>query len=662
MPRMPAFRTGPLRELAERLRFVPHDAARRQLVACERLADRLAQELVAPVGSSPAARRRTAAGDFSTKERWYPWAWVVGELTGFAGGRVRPALPESESDPAELIEGRALLADLCTLTEHLSIAARVRVEPREVDRWWTIEQLQARWGVSRRSIERWRAVGLHGRRVSIAPSSPARSRPAPAATRTRRPPPPRAAGATGSGARAPLLERVVFERAVVERFETRHGLGPDGPGRRIATADRARALPGDANLLALARRYARRWARSAPRRGDTGIDRFAAMIARRTGGGVSAETVRRRLRAIEQKLPEPVFNRASGPASRASDARHAWLARRNRLARVFLAWRAAHPAPESPVFLRPDAAEVLLAAPGALGVLNEHGPATLDPGWPSTPEAFVRLARHHPPSEARFEEQASAAYHFLLYFAAHALANPRRTAVAREVELVESRLLWASRLKARLLLAQSGLVHRTIETALREAATPSDARRASRPPQRLEDLGDERASQLLDAALDAASGAFERFDPFKGGRLAAPIALQVARAVSPWMRQLGHRAARRVGGSASDGPPPTAGGGASAIAARARRMHPWHEFLEPDARLREIVCGDADLSDTGRVSCRRVLALRWGWSLEGERASPPRSAHEVAQQMGVAVTTVRACERRAERALRARVGSNATGA
>lgn len=732
MPRMPAIKSELVHDLASRLRYVPPDAARRQLFACEKLVDRLAEDLHAPSGVSPI-------------ERWFPWDWVLGEITGFArglsveggGGAQAAASPD-----AQVIEGRALLADLCALCEYLSVAARCSIEVFQSSEWLSINDLCVRWGVSRRTIERWRVTGLRARRVT-APTDPA--------------PRPRGHNATRSG--TAMLERVVFARAHVEVFSQRRGLVPASepadaltpfPDRSRAQAMLAPRKPKprskeltDERLLALARRFVRWHTRSSvaakqsttsfgsASRQRAGVQAFARALAPRVG--VSAATIRRRVRAVERRLPEPIFASASparrtgtdglepaparAPRSRATRARSHWRERFERLALSFERWRADHqPAIEAPTFGRPDASDVLLATPGAMGVMNDptdrrsssganrlrasgrvvptasasinpdsQGPSRvcdLDVDWPHSVREFIAAAEHTPAPDAEHELQAAAAYHFLLFDAERRLRQRPAKQLAQSVELIECRLLWASRLKARLLRAQLGAILRSIETGLAEsdatgaesdrAATSTGPRSLGRTvvtpaPRKLSELADAQAVDLIRAALDAASHAFERYDPFKGGRLAAPISLAVARAVSRWNRTHGRRAGRLPSHASATGSAarPTAGDDRAAapsaaisdLAAKRRNLHPWQSFLEPDPAVRDCV-----RSWPPQEPRSRALLMRWGWASntpttpEAQRSrtpsTPPTPAAEVARRLAIPVTRVRADERQVQRQAR----------
>jgi hypothetical protein len=318
----------------------------------------------------------------------------------------------------------------------------------------------------------------------------------------------------------------------------------------------------------------------------------------------------------------------------------------------------------SPVFERDDAEEVLLGA-GAVA-------AGLRPDWPTSASELLREARAQQAPDAHAEQQRAAAYRYLLWRshveirALASLSTTSRAAkartpgrgpragvgakggLARRVEQIETWLTWASRLKCELVRSQLGLIVRTIDVSLSEQAAesrqrgqPARARAAS-----IEAIGDERAREVINVALAAAIEGVERFDPFQGGRLAAPVGLAVGRAVGRWVAAHGDRAARK---GAPPLPLPATGRSVGASEGRpllddlATRMHPWQAWIEPPPgtreRTRQLPPDDP---------ARRVMEMRWGWTADGAH---PRSAAEVGFALGMRPMRVRMIERRALRLL-----------
>jgi len=129
MPAFPAIRTGALARLADELKFVPMQAARRHVTAAEAL-----WALVEP-------------------QTTYPEDWIAARITGF-----RPDVAEPE-----LIAGEALLADLGAFVERLSVRAEYRTE--ELAGWLTVNEVCQRWNITKRSLERYKRSGLMTRRA-----------------------------------------------------------------------------------------------------------------------------------------------------------------------------------------------------------------------------------------------------------------------------------------------------------------------------------------------------------------------------------------------------------------------------------------------------------------------------------------------------------------
>src|SRR5690606_4313213 len=58
-----------------------------------------------------------------------------------------------------------LLGDISALVERLSAAARLSAADLEPGRWLLADEVCARWKISRKTLERWRRLGLVARRV-----------------------------------------------------------------------------------------------------------------------------------------------------------------------------------------------------------------------------------------------------------------------------------------------------------------------------------------------------------------------------------------------------------------------------------------------------------------------------------------------------------------
>src|ERR1043165_3443217 len=138
---MPAFtklRISALDDLARQLRFAPAETLRRQL-----------------------ERTRTLAAEIDPAIA-YPEDWIVFRITGY-----RPEIAEPAAFP-----GGALLADVSGLVERLSAAAKVSQSELDAARHLGLDALCARWRVSRKTVERWRRMGLVALRVRGARGKP----------------------------------------------------------------------------------------------------------------------------------------------------------------------------------------------------------------------------------------------------------------------------------------------------------------------------------------------------------------------------------------------------------------------------------------------------------------------------------------------------------
>jgi hypothetical protein len=179
----------------------------------------------------------------------YPAEFLVFRVTGYRAQEL------GTGGLDEMVPGEAVLGDLSALAERLSEAAHLSMEDvGEAGRdHWTIDGLAERWGVSRKSVERYRRKGLVARRVDL-----------------------------GSGRRS-----VVFMNSAVEWFEVRHAdrLGSAGGFSRMSDSMRQK-------IVRDAERYVRRlgWNRS----------RVCERIGQRIGR--SSESVRRVLMDHDEGL------------------------------------------------------------------------------------------------------------------------------------------------------------------------------------------------------------------------------------------------------------------------------------------------------------------------------------------------------------------------
>lgn len=458
MPRLTPLKLSVVARLAEELRYAPRAALVRDIERIEELA------LDVELGGT------------------YPSAWIVFRVTGYR--------PETETIE-ERVEGRALLGDLSALSEHLGSAAMLTLD--DCSGAMGVEALMARWGTSRKTLDRLRREGLVARRVVE----------------------------EGNRARA----RLVFMAGVVEAFERSHGERLSRAGRfsRVERASRARF---GLRVSAYERRLG--WTRG----------RAVSRVAERAG--VSEEAVRVALGGRRARLDA---TRVGGAAWRAwrlgldlepFRGRHDLSARS--LRHAMLAWKSSRlqrhldrgelDGPVSPVFEREDAGEVLLGSPMVtLGVSEiDDGDLVVLIGWARGLGAVVGA-----------EERARlAAFQFLREQARRRVVElDGATGTAGAIDEIETLLRGASRMLASALKAQWRTMLGAIET------------RVGSP---IETLGAGGAAEVILVAARAAGRAASTHDPFRRGRLAAAVALGVDREVARWMARRESGRGARVGG------------------------------------------------------------------------------------------------------------------
>lgn len=515
MPPLPRLRVTALGELAKQLRFAPREALLRDIERAEALAGEI------------------------DPGRTYPEDWIVFRITGY-----RARIEE----PAQVV-GAALLGDLSALVERLSAAAGQTAEELAAAGAIDADTLAARWGVSRKTLERWRREGLLARRASL-----------------------------GGG-----LSRLAYMPGPVERFERMNAA-------RIARAAAFSRVPPEveARMLQRAARYRESLGLS--------LNEAAARIARRFGR--SHEGVRRILRRHDERAiaagrapifgdPPPLASRRQRVALRAwrrgvepgriaarfgrtrGAIHHALLAERARLLRAHLVG----PVPPGAGALDEDAVVALLAPDPVRSGLTWRGETDL--------RAFIRSARERTAPVAVEERMRAMAMHALRARAARLVSSLGSSGPdAAGVDRAETDLRWAARLLATLVRSQLPLMVETLEGAI---GVP------------LEGLRPAESLPLLASAVGAAALGVLAHDPWRGGRPAAPVGLAVtrlaterARAVRPDPRRATPRLSAGV-----------------AFDDWTRRLAPWQAFLEPDARF----AGALDRLDAVQ---RGLLCARFG--------------------------------------------------
>ena len=578
-------RVAGLADLARQLRFESEGAARRQLVRVEGLLLELMES--------------QAQGEMQAA---YPEEWVVFRITGMR--RDTPGSGKGDDQPASVVR-EALLGDLAGLIERLSSRAKLGAEELDnvgsgeaarggrgkgvkstgvgVGGWLGATELAAKWGVSRKTVERACRGGLAGRRVTL-----------------------------GKG-----RERVVFGAGMVAAYERAFGRpeerggGGDPKPRRMSKVERAQVLE-----------------KARTTREDSGwsLDRCAVALAKELGR--SRETIRQVLQAEERRTGRRVF--AKKAPSRATTHRAGLERRLTYLSRLTLG------APVGPMFDREEAAELLLGnamVRMALGRVQGEGPSSLGD--------IVKLSEVHEAPDARRERALAGGFLFLLYRARRTLDElaKKHAKLAERIDRVETDLRWASRLKAELVREQLPGALRAAESVIGVALKDVFARDGGRSAG-----GTAAVAGVVRVVIESLGDAVDRFDPFKGGRLAGAASLGVSRAVAVWEKSHRSEIAARVDG-AKDGAAvgrvkatPRASAAARAEEAWGdwtRHVNAWQEALEPGGGVQERAGGLDERS-------RRVLERRYGWD-----GTNPRTAEEVAAELKSSAGRVRAWERRA---------------
>lgn len=556
MPRLPALRIDALARLNDQLRFEPPAAARLKLERAETLALELLEQSTDP----------DAPGTL-------PESYVLFRLTGLRLDDDSPA-----AAPALLVR-EALMGDLSALIDRLSAAARIgeaelrsAAKGRKPERWLTIDELLARWGISRKTVERFRRRGLLARRV-----------------------------VSESG-----QERLAFRLAHVERFERLHAdaLAKAGTFSRLDDATRRAILAEARAMLSDARPSPTACAKALASKHKRSVQAIRDALTR-PGPDGEPPPFAPRPRVEERERARLEKARARGvplatsarqiQRSRPTAYRLINLQRAGRLHAIDLA------GPASPLLERADADEVLLAPPIVRLGLGER--------W-SFPLGHALLGRADAAGPDARDELALATALALLRRRAAGLVSglDRYAPRAAALDEVQTDLLWAARLKARLALLTLPLLVRTSESV------------ASRPGG---DLPPAAREAIAAAGLEALLESIDRFDPFKGGRLAAAAGVAIARALA--------RLLRDQPGLLAAAPPPSPARAAARRAADGpaspddftRRVYPWQADLD-------LAPGAIERLPTLDEPGRTIVARRFGLA-----GPPPESPAAIARSLGL---------------------------
>ena len=446
----------------------------------------------------------------------YPQDWIVFRITGY-----RP-----EITSPDLVPGEALRGDLSAIAEKISEAAGLTAddigEPYE-----TIDSLTKRWSVSRKTIERYRRLGLIARRLDL-----------------------------GGGRRS-----VIFMQAAVEWFESLN------TGRLGKAARFDRIAESQINTF-------ERWAIGYRHYLNYSRSQAAARIAMRTGH--SHEGVRKALIRIDAGRANPIFT-DPGPTTTRDQLFALRSARRgiepsvialhthrshNATSRAINAARAGLlqtfdlPGGSNPNLTGDDALE----SPAVVRDLNTAGTTDLC--------MLIECMRTRQPTVVYEELMRARAYHLLLGRAGKVLGGLNQSVPSgAALDLIETDLRFAGMLKIELVRSQFHLILSTIEHRIEGV---------------IDTLDPARVSFLLLGSIRIVGDAIDRFDPWHAGRIAAPAGLAITRFCSqqPDVAQPTStgKAMRRI--------PP-----GHAIEDWTGLVNPWHRWLMPDARTGLVLGG-----------------------------------------------------------------------
>jgi RNA polymerase primary sigma factor len=443
MPPLPRLRIAALDDLARQLRFAPAETLRRQM-------DRAIQ-LAAEIDPSIN----------------YPEDWVIFRITAF-----RPQIDA----PATFV-GDALLTDISAFIERLSAAAGLTETHLQAGAHLDAASLCQRWSISRKTLDRYRRMGLVALRITGAAGKP----------------------------------KLVFPIESIRRFEERHAdrLAGAGGFHRLGEHLEARMVRR-AGLYARAGLSLNQAAARIARRYNRGHETVRQLLQRSDGQSLFGERgppSKRERRVIERSYwhwIEPADVARHLGRSRASIQRVMTDSRAERLRTLSLSLRDRH---------GDDGA--ILGDPAVCAGLGQSGPTDL--------RTLLHHAQHAPAPAAREEHARATAYQVLMALAAAEIATlPARGAKATMIDRIETRLRWAMRLKVVLIQSQLGQLARTYESSL------------GRP---LQSIRAGLLQPLLMEGIAAMGDVVDSFEARKGGRLAAPVGMGLNRTIARFQRE-----------------------------------------------------------------------------------------------------------------------------
>jgi len=488
----------------------------------------------------------------------YPAEWVIFRITGYRSEQVSDA-----------VVGAALGPQLARLVELLSAQSRLTADDlKPLGPGFDQPALLKRWSISRKSLERYRARGL----VAVRLLSP--------------------------GGRSSLF----FPRSTTESFESAHG----------HTLKRAAAFT---RIDPTARESLRARAEKLGRRAAVPRARLSAHLAKRTGRSRSA--ILRVLPALKRSERRPrqspkarllllsKWESGTGVGELARQTRKTRpaiiqslkLARQDRLERWDPSTRYPH---ESASIVAASLAEIEARYPRSASVWHPPAEPDLD--------SLLDAMRLRDIADREHEHELVLAHHTCMQ-----IADLRRPFSADRLDLAETALRWAAKLRAAIIRPHRIVIVESLG-ALVGAGNDDGV-----------DLLRVDPALLLSALFHGVHGAalaIEGFTPGSSrraiaGGLAGPISLAVGRALSNWTksneRELQALRAR---------PSVRAARSLGAIPDWTEQASGWQNTLAP-ARLR------VQRSDL-EANSARVLGLRYGW-----QSTRPHTVAEISQKLGL---------------------------